>query len=83
MITKQTINAISRVLQWPAETITLKDGLRTTLRCGEMDVYEILAEIEEDLGVRVEDDMVKKLNTVEDLCDHVNKLYYLRGNTLH
>lgn len=56
----------------PPEGIKPEHKLYADLMCDSLDIIEIMMALEEEFGIRIDDDEFMKLATVQQVIDHIN-----------
>lgn len=69
----EIIEIIANIAEIPAKKITLESNLITDLELGSLDLVTLVSEFEEKYNITVEDKDIKKIQTVQDIIDYIEK----------
>lgn len=69
----EIIEIIANIAEIPAKKITLESNLITDLELGSLDLVTLVSEFEEKYNITVEDKDIKKIQTVQDIVDYIEK----------
>lgn len=70
---KQIIKIISEISEIPEKKINLKSNLIADLDLESLDLVTLISEIETKYNLEIPDKEIKKIQTVEDIVNYLNK----------
>ena len=70
---KKVIKIISETAEVPEEKIKLESNIMGDLELESLDVVDLVSAFEEEFGVEIEDEDIKKFQTVKDIVDYLKK----------
>lgn len=70
-IQKEVKNLIAGQLGSPPENIKLGDTFAKDLKIDSLDIVEIVMSVEEKFNIHIPDEMVEKMQTVQDLFNFI------------
>lgn len=73
-IGQRTIHRISQITAVPEKEITPETELVSGLGCDSLDIIELTMALEEEFGIRIDDEVAEKLVTVQQVIEHVGGL---------
>lgn len=70
---KEIIKIISEISEIPVKKINLKSNLIADLDLESLDLVTLISEIETKYNLEIPDKEIKKIQTVEDIVNYLNK----------
>ena len=72
-VEKKVVKIISETAEVPEKKIKLDSNIMNDLELESLDVVDLVTAFEEAFGVEIEDNDVKKFQTVGDIVDYLKK----------
>ncbi len=72
-LAKKVIRIIAETAEVPEKKIKLNSNIMNDLELESLDVVDLVTAFEEEFGVEIEDNDVKKFQTVADIVDYLKK----------
>lgn len=71
---ERVLEIIAAQFTMDVESLNPKMDFRDDLNADSIDLVELIMTMEDEFGIQVSDDDIKKLNTIEDVIDYVEEL---------
>ena len=71
---EKILEIIAAQFTMDVENLNPKMDFRDDLNADSIDLVELIMTIEDEFGIQVSDDDIKKLNTIEDVIDYIEDL---------
>lgn len=71
---EKILEIIAAQFTMDVENLNSKMDFRDDLNADSIDLVELIMTMEDEFGIQVSDDDIKKLNTIEDVIDYIEDL---------
>ena len=71
---ERILEIIAALFTMDVASLNPKIDFRDDLNADSIDLVELIMTMEDEFGIQVSDDDIKKLNTIEDVIDYVEEL---------